>query len=188
MKEKEQEKLMRLFVAIDLPSKTQNQLESIGCGLPGARWVPAELMHLTLRFVGEVQGAEFLDIQDALAEVHADKFTIQIKGVGCFPTRGQPKVVWAGMAPNPELLHFQKKIESVLVREADLEPERRKYSPHITLARLKDTPEQRVGNFLEEYGLLETSEFTAERFTLFSSILTQKGARHTVESEYLLGE
>ncbi len=172
-------------MAIDLPSEIKSQLESIGGGLPGARWVPAEQLHLTLRFIGEVEGDTFLDIQEELAEVQAENFKLQLKGVGCFSAHRQPKVVWAGVAPNPELLHFQKKIESVLVREAGLEPEKGNYSPHITLARLKDTPEQRVGNFLEEYGLLETSEFIADRFTLFSSILTPKGARHSVEAEYL---
>ncbi len=175
---------MRLFVAIELPDKIKSLVEEICFGVPGARWLTAEQLHLTLRFIGEVDGDTFLDIKEILAEIQFQKLQLQLKGVGCFPPSKQPKILWAGLAANDELMKFQRKIETVLVREAGLDPEGRNYTPHITLARLKKTPDHRVGNYLEEFGLFSTPEFSVTSFSLVSSILTNKGAKHTIEDEF----
>lgn len=178
--------MIRLFVAIDLPDSVARRLVKICSGIPAARWVKQEQMHLTLRFIGEVDGGVFQDICETLAGVHAPPFTLQLDGLGCFPPRGRPRVLWAGLASCPELQHLQKKIESVLVRKADLQREKRKYSPHITLARLNNAPPSRVGRFLEEYGLFLSEPFIVDRFHLYSSVLGKNGAIHTVEESYPL--
>ncbi len=178
--------MIRLFVAIDPADNVAERLKSICLGLPGARWVPAKQMHLTLCFIGEVEGNIFRDIREALAGVQENVFNLQLDGVGCFPPRGKPRIIWARVAASPDLLRLQKKIESVLVRNVGLASEKKKYAPHITLARLSNTPTTRVGHFLEEYSLFLSQPFTVKHFTLYSSFLGKKGATHVVEESYSL--
>ncbi|NOQ46737.1 MAG: RNA 2',3'-cyclic phosphodiesterase, partial [Desulfobulbaceae bacterium] len=169
----------RLFVAIDFPEHIKDRLSSISCGLPGARWVPPEHLHLTLRFIGEVDSGLMPDIRESLAQVLAAPFSMQLQGVGFFPPRKKPRVVWVGVEKNEHLLQLRNRIESQLVH-IGLEPEGRKFAPHITLARLKNTPASRVGRFLETHGLFITGEFPVDSFQLYSSVLNSKGAKHFV--------
>lgn len=176
----------RLFVAIDLPESAGDRLSSICCGLPGARWVEPDQMHLTLRFIGDVDSTVFKDVREALTAVHGDPFPLQLEGIGFFPPRGLPRVVWVGIKKSEQLVQLRNRIESVLVR-AGLEPEGRKYSPHITLARLKNTPASKIGAFLAHNGLFMTEEFMVNEFLLYSSVLNSKGAKHYIEEGYPLG-
>lgn len=176
----------RLFVAIDPPLGIRERLTALCCGLPGARWVEPEQLHLTLRFIGDVDGSIRRPVQEALAEVRAEAFSLQLEGIGFFPPRGNPRVVWVGIRKNEELLRLHNRIESVLVR-AGLEPEERKFAPHITLARLKNTPASRIGAYLAQHGLFRTEEFPVNEFLLYSSVLNSRGARHYIEEGYPLG-
>jgi 2'-5' RNA ligase len=178
--------MFRLFVAIDLPGGVRDRLSSICCGLPGARWVEPEQMHLTLRFIGEVDSRVFEDVREALTEVHGDPFPLQLTGIGFFPPRGLPRVVWVGIKKSEQLVQLRNRIEAALVRSG-LEPEGRKYSPHITLARLKNTPASKIGAFLAHNGLFMTEEFMVNAFLLYSSVLNSKGAKHYIEDGYPLG-
>ncbi len=126
----------RLFVAIDPPQQIRDHLALLCCGLPGARWTPPEQFHLTLSFIGEVDGSTFLDIREALAEISVPQFSLQLQGVGFFPPRGQPRVIWAGIEKSEPLHLLQRKITTRLFQRG-LEPDNRKFSPHITLARLQ---------------------------------------------------
>ena len=175
----------RLFVAIDPPQEIREELTTICCGLPDARWTPPEQLHLTLCFIGEVSSATFLDIREALGEIEAAPFALRLQGVGFFPPRGQPRVVWAGIEKNEQLAILQRKIVTRLF-SLGLEPENRKFAPHITLARLHQTPAAKVGNYMAMYGLLNSAPFAVENFLLYSSILGRKGASHLVEQEYQL--
>jgi 2'-5' RNA ligase len=129
----------------------------------------------------------FRDIEEALEEVRMAPFSMRIKGLGFFPPRGAPRVLWAGIEKNQQLLLIRNKVESCLVR-IGLEPEGRKFSPHITIARLKGTPANKIGNFLAGNGLFETASFTVQEFLLYSSRLNDKCAIHTIEAAYELGE
>jgi len=173
----------RLFVAIDPPQHIREQLAGLCCGLPDARWVPPEQLHLTLCFIGEVSSGAFLDIREALSEITFPSFALRLQGVGFFPPRGQPRVVWAGGAPSEPLAVLQRKITTRLFA-LGFEPENRKFSPHITLARLNQTPPARVGKYLQEHGLFASAKFEVDRFLLYSSLLGRKGAIHFVEQEY----
>ncbi|MDW7771319.1 MAG: RNA 2',3'-cyclic phosphodiesterase [Desulfobulbaceae bacterium] len=175
----------RLFVAIDLPSSIRKQLSALCCGLPGARWITPEQMHLTLRFIGEVDGREFRLIREALAELCCASFSLRLKDIGFFPPRGNPRVLWVGVHKNEQLIQLRNRIESVLVRTG-LEPEGRKFSPHITLARLRNTPGLRIGAYLAHNSLFVTEEFQVMEFLLYSSVLNDKGAKHYVEEAYPL--
>lgn len=175
----------RLFVAIDPPLAIRERLAALCRGLPGARWVEPEQLHLTLRFIGDVDGSVLTSVREALAEVRAEALSLQLEGIGFFPPRGNPRVVWVGIRKNEPLLRLHHRIESVLVR-AGLAPEERKYSPHITLARLKNTPASRIGAYLAQHGLFSSEEFQVNEFLLYSSVLNSRGARHYIEEGYPL--
>jgi len=177
--------MYRLFVAIDLPPDIVARLQGLCFGMPGARWVEAAQMHLTLRFIGEVDGGVFRDIKEGLAGIKAPAFSLQVKGLGVFPPRKTPRVLWAGLAPVEPVSGLRSRIENLLVGTG-LAPEGRKYSPHITLARLHDTPLVRLSRFLAGNGLFATEAFPVSEFHLYSSELTSKGAFHTIEASYPL--
>ena len=126
------------------------------------------------------------DMERALADCTAAPFALRFKGVGFFPPRGLPRVVWAGVERSEPLQVLQRKIVTRLF-QLGVEPDNRRFSPHLTLARLGDTPPAKVGRWLEHNGLFAAEPFTVDRFLLYSSVLGRKGASHTVEQEYLLG-
>lgn len=175
----------RLFVAIDPPQYIRDHLTMLCCGLPNARWTSPEQFHLTLSFIGEVDGSSFLDIREALGEVTTPQFSLQLHGVGFFPPRGQPRVIWAGVEKSEPLTLLQRKITTRLFH-LGLEPDNRKFSPHITLARLQQTSVGKVGKYLENNGLFRSQPFAVDQFNLYSSLLGRSGAVHQVEQFYPL--
>jgi 2'-5' RNA ligase len=175
----------RLFVAIDFPDPVREHLALLCFGLPDARWVPREQLHLTLRFIGDVEGSRFLDMREALHAVRFSPFEMRLKGLGHFPPRGKPHVLWAGVEKNGPLEALHGKVEGVVVRSG-LPPEARNFAPHVTLARLKGTPPRRVADYLTEHALFTAGPFPVDSFHLYSSVLTPKGAHHTLEASYPL--
>jgi RNA 2',3'-cyclic 3'-phosphodiesterase len=175
----------RLFVSLELPEDVKEALGALCNDVPGARWVEPDQIHLTLRFIGEVDGLGFQDVADALASVRAAPFVLSIRGVGHFPPRGEPRVLWAGVEKSEPLVLLHDRIESALVR-AGLEPERRKFAPHVSLARLRATPTRAVGSFLARNALFRTVPVPVDEFHLVSSRLTPKHAIHRNEGTYLL--
>jgi len=178
---------IRLFAAITLPEDINDELELFASGLPGARWSPAERRHLTVRFIGEVDGLVYQDVVGALENVQVPRFELSLRGVGHFPPRGAPKTLWAGVDESSDLRHLYRRVDRVLV-EAGLEPERRKYVPHVTLARLSGTPPSRVGAYLSANALYRSRPFQVEGFSLFSSQLFEHGPEYTLEASYELPE
>ncbi len=176
---------MRLFIAIDLPKKIKDELALISFGLPQARWVKPEQIHLTLRFIGEADGAFSRDIISGLESVTGNSFPLLLQGLGCFPPRHEPQVLWVGIEESVELIGLRKRVDSCLGK-LGIAPEHRKFSPHITLARTRKTPLTRIVHFLNDHALFRLPEFTVPSFHLYSSILTPKGALHRHEAEYLL--
>ncbi len=177
--------MKRLFIAVELPQPIRFMLHSMGRGIPNSRPVKEEQIHLTMRFIGEVEGNVFKDIQERLTAIKHPPFSIVMKGVGHFPPRGKPRVIWVGVEPKGELLKLRNRIEKTLTT-CGIEPEGRKYMPHVTLARLNNTPLKRVGEFLSGNSFFQTETFTVESFHLFSSKLTSKGAIHFIEQSYPL--
>ena len=173
----------RLFVALDLPESIAVRVERLCSGLPHARWVTLEQLHLTLCFIGEVEGATFYDIREELSDVILEPFSMRLDGLGFFPPRGKPKVLWVGVEKNEQLHLLHQKIYTCLTRSG-VQLEKRKFAPHITLARLKNTPVSKVARYLEEFGLFCTEPFIVDNFRLYSSVLGRQGAIHTIEQEY----
>lgn len=176
---------MRLFVAIDLPDDLRDRLDGLAAGIPGVKWVPAENLHLTLRFIGEVDPAQAEELDEALAEVRAPAFQLSLAGVDVFERGKQPHTLYVGVERNPALGHLREKVESALVR-AGLEPERRRFSPHITLGRLKQRPGHHLVQWLEGNALFRAAPFTVDGFTLFSSVLGSENPRYAEEAFYPL--
>lgn len=174
---------MRLFVALELPEAVRLACERLQQGVPAARWIPAENIHLTLRFIGDVDGAAFEDLIESLADVVVEPFGIEVAGVGHFETRLMPTVLWAGIRPSPELRRLQAKVERA-VRACGMPPETRKFAPHITLARLGDTDPLRVRNFLQRNALFRPGTVPVDGFTLFSSHLGKGNPHYRAEVEY----
>ncbi|MBW6521742.1 MAG: RNA 2',3'-cyclic phosphodiesterase [Desulfoarculaceae bacterium] len=177
--------MKRLFVALDLPPAVKLEVAGICLDLPGARWVADEQIHLTLRFIGEVDSGVFQDIREGLAEIQSPSFAIRLVGLGFFPPRGQPRVLWAGVEPVEPVVALRNRVELLLVR-LGLDPEGRRFSPHVTMARLRDTPVAKLTHYLAGNAHFASSAFEADTFHLYSSVLTKKGAMHQIEASYPL--
>lgn len=176
--------MIRLFVGVELPAEVRQRLAALGGGIPNARWVPEENLHLTLRFIGNVDEGVADEIAEALGQIGAPPFAITLAGFDTFKSGRHPHALWVGVERQPALSHLRDKVESVAVR-CGLEPERRKFTPHVTVARLKDpAPPDRLQRFLAENGLFKAGPFPVEHFTLFSSHLSRNGAIYTVEATY----
>ena len=178
---------MRLFVAIDLPGSLRERISALaGAGIPGARWVPPENYHVTLRFIGETPGYLAEEIDHALLAIRARGFTLSLAGLGTFARGGKATALWVGVERNPELEHLRGKIETAL-RRCGLEPERRRFQPHVTLARLDNVMEEKLARFVAAHNLFRADPSEVEHFTLFSSLLGKDQAIYTPEVEYELG-
>ena len=177
--------MYRLFVAIDLPEQVKNSIREICSGLPEARWVDVNQLHLTLRFIGDADDSLFAAIKESLAGVSESAFSLTLQGVGCFPPKKTPRVLWVGINRNDTLIRLASEVEQRLVG-IGLQPERRSFSPHITIARFRDTSPHKAADYLTRNSLFKTEAFPVEEFYLYSSTLTPKGAVHRREATYLL--
>ncbi|HEX8124616.1 MAG TPA: RNA 2',3'-cyclic phosphodiesterase [Allosphingosinicella sp.] len=175
----------RLFVAIRLPVTVRARLLDLMGGVAGARWLPDDQLHLTLRFVGEVDRHLARDVDAALSSVHHPRFSIGLNGLGAFERRGEPVTLWAGVSPHEPLRALHKKIDQALVR-VGVEPDRRAYMPHITIARLPRGAGP-VGSLVEQSGGVGGPTFDVEDFTLYESRLTPNGPLYEVVDRYRLG-
>src|SRR5579862_1260967 len=138
--------MLRLFVGIGFPPELKLQLSLLCSGIPNARWVDPGNLHLTLRFIGEISEGRAADVDEALAELTARRFTLQLAGTGVFGG-ARPHALWVGVERSPELVKLRDKIEQALIR-IGLMPEPRKFAPHVTLARLRDPELHQLGQFL----------------------------------------
>lgn len=177
---------MRLFVGLDLPWETRERLAMMsGGGIPGARWVPIENYHLTLRFIGDLPAYRAEEVDEALAALRARRFALELSGVGTFAKGGRETSLWVGVARNQQLEHLAGKVETALQR-AGLEPERRRFAPHVTLARLDNAPPDKLAGFVQAHNLFREGPIEVEHFTLFSSQLGKEASVYTPEVEYAL--
>jgi 2'-5' RNA ligase len=177
--------MIRLFVGIELPPGVTDRLHGLRGGVPGARWLAPENIHLTLRFIGDVEDTVFAEVDDALGRVKGPAFDLEIKGVGEFSRGRRPVMIWAGIALNPALLGLQRRIDAGLVK-AGFPPEGRRFTPHVTLARIKDGARTRVREFVAGNALLRLAPFPVTHFTLFSSHLGHREASYRAEATYPL--
>lgn len=177
--------MLRLFVAIPLPGPLRRTLALLGGGIPGASWVAEENLHLTLRFIGEIDEGTAADIDDELAGLEAPAVEVVVAGMGQFGEGERARLLFAAVARTPELVHLQERVEAAVVRGGG-SAEKRKFAPHVTLARLKGAAMPRVQGFIAAHALFRAPPFTADRIVLYSSHLARDGAIYRAEADYPL--
>ena len=175
----------RLFTALEIPRDAALSLSLLRGGLPGARWVDVENFHLTLRFIGDVEGHVADEVANALDRVRRPTFNLALSGVGQFGGK-KPHSIRAGVAASPDLFALQAEIERICQR-LGLPADPRKFTPHVTLARLKNASPEAVANYLSARGNFSTMPFRVGRFVLMSSRDSVGGGPYIVEEAWPLG-
>lgn len=174
----------RLFVAIRPPASVRDHLLDTMEGLDVARWQGDEQLHLTLRFIGAVETPLANDLAAALEQVSAEPFDLALEGAGQFDKKGRTHTLWAGVSPSPGLLALQRKVEQACQR-CGLEPEHRRYAPHITVARMSAATAL-VEPWLAQYRQLVSPPWQVDEFRLYESTLSGSGAHYEPVMRYAL--
>ena len=176
----------RLFVALQLPEPLAQAVRELQSGLRNARWLTENGLHLTLAFIGEVDGSAQHRIDTVLGSVTAPALQMELHGLGWFPPRGAPRVLWTGASPKTEIVPLAQAVRRALGR-AGLTPERRRFMPHVTIARFRHPPPgAELARYLGARSLFRSSRADVASFHLFSSILRSSGARYTIETTFPL--
>jgi 2'-5' RNA ligase len=175
----------RLFTGLEIPPEIGQSLSMMRGGLPGARWIDPENYHMTLRFIGDIDDALAREIASLLDQVRRRGFAMRFDGLSSFGGR-RPRAVIAAIPPVAPLIELQAEHERIMQR-VGLEPEGRKFSPHVTLARLRDTSSRQVADYLATRGPFTSLSFPVSRFVLFSSRASVGGGPYVVEAAYPLG-
>jgi 2'-5' RNA ligase len=173
--------MKRLFVSIELPEPVTNLLADLDPGVRGVRWLERRQMHLTLAFLGNVSP----EIQDTLAEklraISWKSFFLPLTGLGTFPSKGWPKIIWIGVGTgHPHLFQLHKRVQEAILA-AGLEPDLRSFHPHVTLARCRDVSPQTIRPFLKSNADFDAGLIHVESFCLKSSQLTPAGSVYATE-------
>jgi RNA 2',3'-cyclic 3'-phosphodiesterase len=174
----------RLFTGLEIPEDIGESLSALRGGLPGARWIDPENYHLTLRFIGDVDDDVAHEIASMLNKVRRGSFELRLEGLSSFGGR-KPRAVFAGVGPSQAVMELQAEHERLMQR-VGLEPEGRKYTPHVTLARLRDSSSHQVAEYLSARGGFRSKPFEVSRFVLFSSRASTGGGPYVVEAAYPL--
>ncbi len=174
----------RLFTALEIPAEVGASLSMLRGGLPGARWIDPEHYHLTLRFIGDIDDSMAQEIALMLSRVRRLSFELRLDGLTSFGGR-RPRAVVATAARTQQLFELQGEHERRMQR-VGLEPEGRKYTPHVTLARLRDSSSHDVADYLATRHPFRPSPFRVSRFVLYSSRASVGGGPYVVEAAYPL--
>jgi len=177
--------MLRLFVGIRFNETVGFMLRGLCAGLPGAKWVNPDGFHLTLRFIGDIDGRMADDLDTNLSMIQSPAFDLQLSSVGQFGQFEKAHTVWAGVTRNDALYHLRDKVESAAVR-AGIEPEHRRFSPHVTLGKLHRTPPDWLETYLVQNTGFKSPVFTVTEFCLFSSHSGDGGRIYLPEASYPL--
>ena len=174
----------RLFTGLEIPKALGESLSLLRGGMRGARWIDPENYHVTLRFIGDVDDDIEQEIAWLLGKVRRKDFELRLDGLQSFGGR-KPRAVIAAVAPSQPVMELQAEHER-LMRRVGLDPEARKYTPHVTLARLRDTSSFEVAEYLSARAAFRSPPFSVSRFVLFSSRASVGGGPYVVEASYPL--
>lgn len=168
---------MRLFIAIELPHDQRKLLNRLPLDSPGLRRVPPEQVHLTLSFLGEVDEKSAGLLCEKLAQVPAVSFHLAFSGFGCFPDRLHPRIIWAGLQPEPRLEELAARVRTAVLA-CGIPLEERAFSAHITLARIKTREFAGIEEVCGRMALESVQPFPVTEFILYQSRLSAHGAQH----------
>ena len=172
----------RLFTGIEIPRPVAERLSFLRGGLVGARWIDADRYHVTLRFIGDVDMITAEAAAESLARVRRRAFSLRVRGLTALGTR-KPHAVVAEIEPAAPLMDLQAEHERLMQR-IGLPAEGRKYTPHVTLARVRSGKPHDIAEYLSVRGGFLTDAFEVERFVLFSSRDSVGGGPYVVEQSY----
>lgn len=174
--------MIRLFTALEIPDEVAEKLIPLQRGLEGARWIERPDFHITLRFMGDVPEDVANDIDEALSDIPVHPFEIELEGLGEFGGK-HPHTLYAGVKPSDPLAILQGRHESAM-RRVGLKPEKRNFTPHVTIARLGRVETGAVYDFIRANSPFAAPSFTVERFTLFSAKASTGGGPYVAEKRY----
>jgi RNA 2',3'-cyclic 3'-phosphodiesterase len=174
----------RIFTGLELPSDVAQSLAMLRGGLPGARWIDSADYHVTLRFIGDVDDTVAREVASMLGKVSRPPLELRLDGLSSFGGR-RPRAVIATLAQTSALMELQAEHERLMQR-VGLEPEGRKFTPHVTLARLRDSSSRHVADYLATRPFLASLSFRVTRFVLFSARASVGGGPYLVEAAYPL--
>lgn len=174
----------RIFIGLSFPEVVADALVQLQFGLEGARWLPEENFHMTLQFVGDADRHGLAEIHLALADIVAPAFDLRLSGCGFFGDR-KPRALWVGADPAQALLHLQSKVSTALAR-AGFPGEKRKYTPHVTIAYLGGVTQEAAASFSSMHGLFACGPFRIPEFHLFQSHLGGQGSHYEILETYRL--
>jgi RNA 2',3'-cyclic 3'-phosphodiesterase len=174
----------RIFTGLEIPAAICRELSMLRGGLPGARWIDPENYHVTLRFIGDVDDEVASEVASMLGMVRRTELELRFDALTSFGGR-RPRALVATMAPTQALMDLQAEHER-LMRRVGLDAEGRKFTPHVTLARLRESSSRQVANYLSARVLFGLLPFRVSRFVLFSSRASVGGGPYIVEAAYPL--
>lgn len=171
----------RLFVSIELPQSVRERLAEMDPHLRGVRWLEPRQMHLTLSFLGSVSGETQETLMAKLRAISWKSFFLPLLGLGTFPSKGRPNVIWIGVGRgHPHLFQLHKRVQEAALA-AGLEPDLRSFHPHVTVARCRDVSPEAIRPFLKTHAAFDAGMIHVESFCLNSSELTPTGSVYTPE-------
>ncbi len=173
---------MRLFTGLEIPADIRDELDSLRRNLHGGRWIERDSYHITLSFIGAVEGRAIDEICEQLANVDAAGFSLRLEGMGCFGRR-KPRALYVHVAPSEPLDALQA-AQARALENAGVKLERRKFIPHVTLARFKQSTRTDVGRFIERNNLFHSSRFEIKRFVLYSARPSGGGGPYAIEEAF----
>jgi 2'-5' RNA ligase len=174
----------RIFTGLEVPADIAQSLATLRGGLPGARWIDPENYHVTLRFIGDVDDLIAHEVASMLGKVRRPAFELHVSDLAAFGGR-KPRALVAMLGPAQALMELQAEHERLMQR-VGLEPEGRKYMPHVTLARLRESSSRKVADYLSLRAPFRSRPFPVSRFVLFSSRASVGGGPYVVEAAYPL--
>ena len=177
----------RLFIALPVPEDISEELATLQSGVPDAHWVPLENLHVTLCFAGDVQGGAMRDLEEELSDIAGPRFSVTIAGVEQFSTGKQPRALVALVEKSDRLEWLQQKVSTV-ARNCGIGVERRKFRPHVTLARFPNGAEtgHHIAQFMASFSTFKAGPWIADHFALYSSRHGGGGRIYTEEAAYEL--
>ena len=174
----------RLFAGLEIPAEIGQSLSDLSGGLPGARWIDPENYQVTLRFIGDIDGMSANEIASMLFRINRKPFEVKVRGLQSFGGK-KPRAVVASVEPSRPLIELQAELERLMQR-LGLDPEGRKFTPHVTLARLRDSSSRQVAEYLSERAHFRSAPFAVSQFVLLSSRASVGGGPYVVEASYPL--
>ena len=179
--------MLRLFLAVDLPDAVRNEVEGMCTDVNKARWVKPRQLHITLRFMGQLPDDDLETIREKLARVHAPAFELALRGAGVFPGGDRrARVLWLGLNPIAPLAELKRQIDACL--GPDMQNRGQTFSPHLTLARFTEKPDQTLTQFISRHSTYCSAPWEVACFRLYKSTLLQRGAVHEALETYPLAQ